>query len=306
MRLVKITPQEGQKMGAVVEGFDAATAPDSDVEAIKKTVYEKKIVVLKGQHLTPSEFVALGRRLGEPEAYYEPMYHHPEEKEIFVSSNVGNGDEQVGVPKTGKFWHADYEFMPRPFALTLIYPQQVPKKNRGTYFIDMGAAYKRLPDTLKKALRGTGALHSPRRYFKIRPEDVYRPLGEVLDEVEERTPPTRHPTAFTHPKTGETVLYVSEGLTYAIEDARSEQIDGLLQELLEASGQLDQTFEHENIHLQTFEEGDLLIWDNRSLVHRAQHTTTPEPAVSFRVTVHDDQEFHDAVASSPGSPDQAR
>jgi taurine dioxygenase len=59
---------------------------------------------------------------------------------------------------------------------------------------------------------------------------------------------------------------------------------------------LDTSFEHDNIHLQTFEKGDLLVWDNRSLVHRALHTSNSEPAVSYRVTVYDDQ---DPAARSP-------
>ncbi|MGH3994242.1 MAG: TauD/TfdA dioxygenase family protein, partial [Pseudonocardiaceae bacterium] len=127
--------------------------------------------------------------------------------------------------------------------------------------------------------------------------DVYRPVCELLDEIERNTPPSRHPTAFKHPVTGGTVLYLSAGLTYAIERADGTLAeDELLQELLEVSGQLDDTFTHEYIHLQTFEEGDLLIWDNRRLVHRALHTTTPEPAASFRVTVHDDYPFYDGIA----------
>lgn len=291
-----IIPQNGQKMGVTVAGFDAAAAPHSDIERLKQAVYTRKIAILKNQYLSPAEFVALGRRLGQPEAYYEPMYHHPDEKDIFVSSNVNDGDRQVGVPKTGKFWHTDYQFMPRPFGLTLIYPQQVPKKNRGTYFIDMCDAYDKLPQNLKELVRDTYCRHSPRRYFKIRPSDVYRPIGEIYEEIEEQTPPARHPTTFTHPVTGRTVLYVSAGLTYAIEDADGNPLDhALLTQLYEATGQLDMTCTHENIHLQTFEHGDLLVWDNRALIHRALHTTTPEPAVSFRVTVHDDYKFHALV-----------
>jgi alpha-ketoglutarate-dependent taurine dioxygenase len=98
--------------------------------------------------------------------------------------------------------------------------------------------------------------------------------------------------------TGRTVLYVSEGLTYAIEDADGKQLDdALLRRLIYATGQLDMTFSHDNIHLQTFDKGDLLIWDNRALVHRALHTTTPEPTVSFRVTLHDRHKFHDLVVA---------
>jgi taurine dioxygenase len=285
---MEITPQAGAKFGVTVEGFDALTASDEQVEAIKQAVYTQKIVVLKNQKLAPEDFVTLGRRFGEPEVYYQPMYHHPEVKEIFVSSNVPQAGERVGVPQTGKFWHSDYSFMPRPFSLTFIYPQVVPKKNRGTYFIDMGRAYANLPEQLKESVAGTKARHSARRYFKIRPTDVFRPISEVLAEIEAESPDVFHPTVVTHPVTGEEILYVSEALAHELLDTDGTPLDdAVLQELFEATGQRDMTFTHENIHLQTFEEGDLLIWDNRSLIHRALHTSTPEPAVSFRVTVMD-------------------
>ena len=143
---MEIEPQQGKKLGVTVTGFDHTTATDAEVDALKQAVYTSKIAVLKGQDLAPREFLALGRRLGRPEAYYEPMYHHPEFPDIFVSSNVPENGKQIGVPKTGKFWHADYQFMPDPFGITLIYPQVIPQQNRGTYFIDMGEAYRRLHD----------------------------------------------------------------------------------------------------------------------------------------------------------------
>lgn len=294
---MRVSRQAGAKLGATAEDFELATASDSDFAKITETVYSEKIVVLKGQELSPQEFVALGRRLGRPEEYYEPMYHHPEEKLIFVSATTNEDGTQIGVPKTGKFWHADYQFMPQPFGLTLIYPQVIPAHNRGTYFIDMGRAYESLTDDLKAELSGTRSWFSVRRYFKIRPEDVYRPIGEILEEIELKTPPISHPTLFRHPATGETILYNSEGFTCGIEDASGDPLPGsLLRRVLEETGQLDTTFRSELIHMQTFERGDLLIWDNRSLIHRARHTTTPEPTVSFRVTVHDKYPFHDNVA----------
>ncbi|MCP3802190.1 TauD/TfdA family dioxygenase [Allokutzneria sp. A3M-2-11 16] len=281
---MRITPQAGKAMGVTVTGFDAATASDTDIRAIADAVYRDKIVLLKGQDLSPREFLDLGARFGEPVTYYQPMYRHPELAEIFVSANEGG----YGVPKTGKFWHSDYQFMPEPFSITLIHPQVVPSRNRGTYFIDMGKAYERLPEDLRKAIVGTTSFHSARRYFKIRPEDVYRPIWEVMEDIERETPPVAQPTVFAHPVTGESVLFISEGFTYAIEGAD----DGVLQRLLHETGQLDPECAHPNIHLQTYEQGDLLIWDNRSLIHRALHTTTPEPTVSHRVTVMDEHKLY--------------
>jgi alpha-ketoglutarate-dependent taurine dioxygenase len=287
-----VSKQAGAKMGTIVEGFDAATATDAEVADLKKHIYTHKIAVLKGQDLSTAALVELGKLFGEPAAYYEPMYHHPDTDLVFVSSNVPAGGQQIGVPKTGKFWHADYQFMDKPFGFTLIYPQMVPKGNRGTYFIDLGKAYEALPQGLKDAAGRAKAVQSPRRFFKIRPEDVYRPVGELMAEIEAKTPAVTHNAVTKHPYTGESILYISEGFTIGLTDERGKDLDeGLLRDLLDATGQYDTTFEHANIHLQRFDVGDLLIWDNRSLVHRALHTTTPEPAVSFRVTVYDEFPF---------------
>jgi (R)-3-[(carboxymethyl)amino]fatty acid dioxygenase/decarboxylase len=285
-----ITKQPGADMGVIVEGFDAVSATDAEIADLKRAVYTEKIAIVKEQTLAPDAFVALGRRLGEPASYYEPMYHHPDTDLIFVSSNVPVDGQQIGVPRTGKFWHADYQFMPKPFALTLILPQAVPRGDRGTYYIDLGRAYEALPQDLKDAVARAKAVESPRRYFKIRPEDVYRPVGELLAEIEVNTPAVVHNAVVRHPVTGESILYISEGFTVGLTDEHGKNLDdGLLRELLTATGQYDETFD--GIHLQRFDVGDLLIWDNRSLVHRAKHSTTPDPAVSFRVTVYDEYPF---------------
>jgi taurine dioxygenase len=141
-----------------------------------------------------------------------------------------------------------------------------------------------------------------RRYFKIRPSDVYRPVSALLEEIEQHTPASEHPAVFDHPVTGEPVLYISEAITEELRGPDGLPLRaGLLEELLEATGQLDTTFRHPNLHLQTFDKGDLLIWDNRSLVHRALHAAKPEPTVSHRVTVHDEHEFYPGISARSGA-----
>ncbi|MBF6328350.1 TauD/TfdA dioxygenase family protein [Nocardia transvalensis] len=280
---MRTSPQPG--LGVIVEDFDPRSG--EDVQLLKKTVYRHKIVVLKDQHHDAASFLALGRSLGTPEAYYEPVYHHPEVPEVFVSATAEQDGRQIGVPRTGRFWHSDYQFMPRPFDLTLTYPRAVPSTNRGTLFIDLAAAYSRLDPQLRAAAEDTTAVHTVRRCFKIRPTDVYRPIGEILAEIDSRTPPVHRPTVLTHPHTGERVVHVSEGFTDTVVDAQGRERRELLTELLAATGQLGDTPDHPAVHLQRFEVGDLLIWDNLSLVHRAVHSDSTEPAVSWRVTVYD-------------------
>jgi alpha-ketoglutarate-dependent taurine dioxygenase len=271
--------------GVVVDDLDLATASDEDLELLRKHVYVDKFVALKHQDLTPDELVEFGHRIGTLVPYHEDMYHHPDHPEIFVSSNVVEEDgRHVGVPKTGRFWHTDYQFMPEPFAFSILCPQVLPKESRGTYYVNMVEAYESLPPGQRDDLLGRTARHSVRRYFKIRPDDAYRPLGDLLDEVERRTPPVTFPLVIEHPVTGEKVLYLSEGFTYEVSGGNSE----LLHQLLVASGQLDPSFSHSLIRRYQYEPGDLVIWDNRCLIHRALHAPTPDPAVSFRLTALDE------------------
>lgn len=286
---MRIDTRAGDGRGIEVRGFSAAAATADDMALLRRHIYHDKIVVLADQALEISQFVALGAALGTPVAYYEPMYHHPDSEYVFVSSNVNRDMGRVGVPKTGAFWHSDYQFMPEPFAITCFYPQRLPAAGRGTYFIDMAQAYRRLSPRLREAIENTFCRHSARRYVKIRPEDVFRPLGEVLAEVEDRTPPQRRPTVLHHPVTKEPLLYISEAFTYAIEDAAGTALPGtLLSDLLAESGQLDDSYSHPNIFLQPYEPGDLVLWDNRTLIHRALHNPGNDLTESYRVTVVDE------------------
>ncbi|MEZ0050855.1 alpha-ketoglutarate-dependent taurine dioxygenase [Mycobacterium sp. MAA66] len=295
---MRITARTGTLAGIEVHDFDAALADPDDISLIRRHIYADKVVILKGQQLKPAAFVELGRHFGTPVPYYEPMYHHPENDLIFVSSNLKRSAEQIGVPKTGGFWHADYQFMPDPFAVTIFYPQLLPTSTRGTRFINMATAYQRLSPRLKERIAGTYCRHSARRYVKIRPSDVYRPIGDVLTDIERTTPPQRWPTVLTHPVTGEQILYLSEAFTYAIEDTDGNALPAsLIEDLLGESGQLDDSYEHPNIFVQTYEVGDLLLWDNRTLIHRALHNPGNEPTESYRITVTDEHPLSSEVAA---------
>ncbi|SER36089.1 taurine dioxygenase [Lentzea xinjiangensis] len=288
---MRLRPAPGQALGAEVTGFELENASADDLKTLRAGIYEHQLLLLKEQHLDPAGFIALGKALGTIETYYEPMYHHPEHPEIFVSGSKP-GENFKGVPQTGKFWHADYSFMPNPFGITMTYPQIVPTTRRGTYYLDMAKAFADLPESLRNTLRGTKVEHSARRYVKIRPSDVYKPMHEVLADIERTTPAVYHPTVFRHPVTGVEVLYVSEAASFGFVDRNGVRLPGeILQEVLERTGQLDPECRDPRIHLQTFVKGDLLIWDNRVLVHRALHNPAPEPAQSYRVTVHDDEPF---------------
>jgi len=275
---------KGEGLGAQVTGIDPKNLDTIATDEIREIVYKNKLVVLKDVHPSPEEFLQLGKIIGDVVPYYEPVYHHREHPEIFVSST----EQGHGVPKTGAFWHVDYMFMPEPFAFSMVVPLAVPGHDRGTYFIDLSKVWETVPAETKNSVRGTVSVHSPRRYIKIRPSDVYRPIGEILDEIERVTPPQKWPTVIRHPKTGEEILYICEAGTMSIEDRDGTTLNpAVLQELLTASGQLDLDYESPFIHAQHYEVGDIVLWDNRVLVHRAKHGTATGTLTTHRLTMLD-------------------
>lgn len=275
---------KGEGLGAQVTGIDPKNLDDITRDEIREIVYENKLVVLKEVHPTPEEFLQLGRIIGEVVTYYEPIYHHKEHPEIFVSST----DEGHGVPKTGAFWHIDYMFMPEPFAFSMVVPLAVPGSDRGTYFIDLNKVWESLPEAVRGPVRGTFATHDPRRHIKIRPHDVYKPIGEVWDEISATTPPITWPTVIRHPKTDQEILYICASGTTKIEDGHGRVLEpGVLQQLMTATGQLDPDFASPFIHAQHYEVGDVVLWDNRVLMHRAKHGTASGTLTTHRLTMLD-------------------
>ncbi|MHA7665968.1 (3R)-3-[(carboxymethyl)amino]fatty acid oxygenase/decarboxylase [Mycolicibacterium sp. HS_4_1] len=275
---------KGAGLGAHVTGIDPNDLADVSTDELRRIVYENKMVILKDVNPSPEQFIELGRILGEVVTYYEPVYHHKDHPEIFVSST----EEGQGVPRTGAFWHIDYMFMPEPFAFSMVMPLAVPGTDRGTYFIDLNRFWESLPATRQHPVRGTLSTHDPRRHIKIRPSDVYKPIGEVWDEINRTTPPIKWPTVIRHPYTDQEILYICSTGTSQIEDADGNLLDpAILQELLTDSGQLDPHFCSPFIHTQHYEVGDIILWDNRVLMHRAKHGTASGTLTTYRLTMLD-------------------
>ncbi|MGB8407411.1 MAG: TauD/TfdA family dioxygenase [Mycobacterium sp.] len=275
---------KGKGLGAQVTGIDPKNLDGISTEEIRQIVYENKLVVLKDIHPSPREFIELGKILGEIVTYYEPVYHHKDHPEIFVSST----EEGQGVPRTGAFWHIDYMFMPKPFAFSMVLPLAVPGTDRGTYFIDLNRVWESLPVAQQAPVRGTFSTHDPRRHIKIRPADVYKPIGEVWDEINRTTPPMTWPTVIRHPQTHQEILYICASGTTKIEDGDGNVLDpSVLGELMTATGQLDPDFASPFIHTQHYEVGDIVLWDNRALMHRAKHGTASGTLTTYRLTMLD-------------------
>jgi len=249
-------------VGIMVQGFDAKRP--AAVDQLKELLYAHKIVVLKDQTLSEQQFCEFSQRLGEPVPYLQQNYHHPQYPLIFVSSNVQKEGQQIGVARTGGYWHSDTSFMEQPVPLTLLYPQIIPKHSRRTtLFIDMQKAFDAMPQEMRRKLVSRRFIHSGKWRYKVRTEDVGFDINEILQRIQKSRPAVTHPAVITHPVTGAQMLYVSHGFTVGVQGLGTDEGQALLDEVLAFVEQ--PCFVHEF----QWAPGDIILWDNRFFAHKA-------------------------------------
>ncbi|MEQ1638822.1 MAG: TauD/TfdA family dioxygenase [Methylococcales bacterium] len=277
------------KIGAEIRGLDvnALTSQSPELALIRNLIYKNKLVVLRDQEVDAAQYVAFTRKLGRPQVYFQPQYHHPNHPEVFVSSNVIEADgKKMGVSGTGRYWHTDCQFEKNPLSFTSIYPLVFPKSARETSYIDMAQVYKKLPAELKAYVDGATAIHEGQMRYKVQASDIDRSLRELLDRINTEVPPVVHPAVIEHPVTREKSLYISSGFTTKLQGLSFEENQRVMQALF------DFTERPEYIHTHYWEDGDLIIWDNRPLLHKASSVKPGEKSKSYRIGIYDELPFY--------------
>jgi taurine dioxygenase len=265
-------------LGAEITGLDLAQPLDeATFRAIEDLFHDRGVVVFRDQQLKEEEHIAFSRRFGEleilPKQWLKPG--HPE---ILVLSNVIENGRTRGVADGGQFWHSDLSYVASPSRCSLLYAIEVPMQDGRalgeTRFASAVNAYDNLSENLKARLDGARAVHRyADRYRKQLAAGGREPLTE---EQLKRFPDVSHPIIREHPMTGRKVLFVNEGFTVYIEGLPKTESDSLLQEL----------FAHivrpEGLYTHQWRLGDLLMWDNCLVQHRA----TPDYAPPLRRLMH--------------------
>lgn len=288
---MRIVPCEAGVLGAEVHGVDLRTVDGEGARLIKEAVHRHALLRLKDQKLSVHEFVAFGSKLGTHMAYPDPRYHHPEYPEVFVSSNVKG--RTMGMGRSGYFWHTDQSFKPKPQPLTILYPQLLPQARRETLFVNMGDIYDRLPSALRDAIEGRTAKHDPVLRYKVGIADVEAnlDLGELIARGRAQFPAPTHPCVITHPVTKRKIVYMNEGFTTSVDGLSREESDALLKELFAF------TERPEHIQAHSWVLGDVIIWDNRILIHRAGYMGPGDYQTIFRLNIDDGAPFYEGIAS---------
>ncbi|WP_108870003.1 TauD/TfdA dioxygenase family protein [Aquimarina aquimarini] len=286
----KINIQEAKpnEIGGIISGVDIRDlSPESEeITEIRNAIYRNKLVVIRNQDFTPSEYVEFTKKLGTPQIYFQENYHHPDFPEIFVSSNVNKEGEKVGVAGTGHYWHTDCQFEQNPLSFTSITPIVIPKTIRETRYIDMHQVYNNLPDHLREFVKDGTLIHGGNNRYKVTPEDIDQSIQQLIDKMNEMVPFVKHPAVIKHPVTGDKILYASRGFTIKFDGMTYEENQKVLNELF------DFIERDEHIHTHSWEKGDLIIWDNRYLLHMSSPLVPGDKSKSYRIGIYDDQPFY--------------
>jgi taurine dioxygenase len=251
-------------LGAEVTGIDVSKPlPQADIDTIEHVWRERLVVVFHDQSLTDPELVAFSKNFGEldppgPNPYGEPfLKDHPE---LNVISNVVEDGKPIGNLGDGEaVWHADMTYVEVPPKAAMLHALEVPPPEAGgnTYFANMVAAYEALPADLKAAAESKVAIHDASRNSAGMLRKGYKDVTDVTQTVG-----ARHPLVRTDPATGRKALFLGRRPNAYVIGLSVEDSEALLDALWAHATQPRFAMCHE------WRVGDLLMWNNLSLLHR--------------------------------------
>ena len=247
-------------LGARVEGVDLRAADRDDMDSIMAAWHRHDVLVFPAQRLTDDDLLAFSRHFG---ALDSPPNQGAGRKspagypEIYVVSNVLDPDgEPIGALGDGEaLWHTDMSYAPQPPDASMLYALELPPAGGDTCFCSMKAALASVPQPLRARIRELDIKH----------DGTYDSGGHLRKGVAASADPrhstgTAHPIVIAHPVSGAHALYLGRrrnAYVSGLELAESEQLLDQLWSCVEAS-----VYRHE------WTLGDLVLWDNRTTMHR--------------------------------------
>ena len=254
-----------------VTGIDICKPLSQDsVGAIERGMDRYAILVFPDQPLTDEEQVVFTANFGELEITLAGQMAKPEDRrfqqlELGDISNFNGADtsrlrarddKRRMYALANRLWHSDASFRAIGAGYTLLHGRIVPSKGADTQFADMRAAYDALSPSEKKDAEALVCEHS----IVFSREQIG--FGEYNPGFEEHLKPVPHKLVITHPKTGRKSLYLSSHIGgivgWPVPEARA-----FIRDLTEHATQPQFVYSHK------WRVGDMTMWDNRTVMHRA-------------------------------------
>jgi len=263
--------------GAEISSIDLSQPLSRETaDAIMAAMDQHHILVFRNQNLTKDQQYAFTQNFGELEEHVGRLDNG--EKYPLVHT-VTNLDEKTGKPTVtpnthgNYFWHTDKSYHAVPSLLTMLHAIEVPAEGGDTLFANMVMAYEALPEEEKQSLAGLRAVHS---WEANRRNTGNKPATE---EQKRERPPVSHPIVRSH-ATGRKSLYLGVHIGH-VEGMDYDEGRALLADLLERATAERFVYRH------NWRKGDLVLWDNRVLLHRADrnYDMALHPRVLHRTVV---------------------
>jgi len=247
-------------LGAEVHGVDLARTTAAQVEAIKRAWYRHDVLVFRNQQLTDDHLLSFSRRFG---ALDSPPNQGAGRKspvgypEVYIVSNVlDDQGEPIGALGDGEAaWHTDMSYAPHPPDASMLYALEVPPSGGDTCFCSMKAAFAALPKALAQRVNRLDIKH----------DGTYDSGGNVRKGVAASNDPrtcvgTPHPAVIEHPASGDRALYLGRRLNAYVMGLDLSESERLLDEVW--------SYVEAAVYRHRWAVGDLVLWDNRTTMHR--------------------------------------
>jgi taurine dioxygenase len=275
---VKFTPLGS---GFALETADidiSRSMPEAKFARLERAFFAGQVLVIRGQKVTATEFAAFAHRFGAPEPHVIDQFHHPDDPNILILSNVRIDGKPSGLADAGSYFHTDYSYLQMPARATMLYSIEVPRVGGNTLFANQYAAYDELPEAMKRRIEPLTAIH---HYGNRKDQDESsRTAASLLTpEQKAKMPLITHPVVRKHPVTGRKALYAVSGSSFGIVGMPDDEAVALLDELAAHATQAKYQYSH------SYSIGDVVIWDNASLLHAATLTEPDDPRTLWRITI---------------------
>jgi len=299
-----VTPTNAT-VGAVLTDVDLANLDDATGRVVENAFHDFGAIIFPNQHLTEEAQIAFAKRFGD----LELLTPDDTMKAVSISNQKENGsvydpeDFRYKTLRGNEGWHTDSSYMPLAAKVSILSAQVVPEEGGETEVADMRAAYDELSDSMKDRVSGLEAYHS-----------LYQSQAKIGYNIETgagygyhtKGAPLR-PLVKTHPITGRKSLFIGRH-AYEIPGMEQEEGQKLLDELVTFACQPPRIYTHR------WQPGDVLMWDNRCILHRARpydfseirvlrHTRVAGDPKSELVTTGRDERASDFRPSTSNRPD---
>ena len=271
-------------LGAVVSGVHLADLTDGDWDEIERAFHTYAVLVFPGQHLSSAEQIAFARRFGDIEVLAEGYDAVPISTVDRTGAVMDPNHPVMQVVRGNQHWHTDSTYMPVSAKASMLSAKVVTTEGGETEWADMRAAYDALDDDTRSRISNLCAYHSI-AYSQAK-AGFDSTMGYGMDEAAQLRPLVK-----VHPVTGRPALFIGRH-AHAIPGLAREESDALLDQLLHDACQPPRVYRHR------WEPGDLVVWDNRCVLHRACEWDLAEPRVMRHTRIAGDPATESALVEA--------